>query len=160
MDEKPKRKPNRLKNYDYSQDGAYFITVCTKDHEELFGNITVEAAFCLRQLSDIGALVEIEISRLDQTYEEVSVDSYVIMPNHVHMIITICGGNRRQDAAPTSISRTINQWKRAVSMKVGFSPWQKSFHDHVIRNQEDYNRIAEYIENNPARWAEDRYYTG
>ena len=160
MDEKPKRKPNRLKNYDYNHDGAYFITVCAKDHDELFGNIAEGAAFCLLQLSDIGVLVESEISRLNQTYEDISVDSYVIMPNHVHMIVSVCGGKRRQNAAPTTISRAINQWKRAVSMKAGFSPWQKSFHDHIIRNQEDYNRIAEYIENNPARWAEDRYYFG
>jgi len=158
MDEKLRRKSNRLENYDYSNDGAYFITICTKDHEKLFDNISVGAESCRPQLSEIGVLVEPEIMRLSHTYENVSVDSYVIMPNHVHMIITICGGKRHQNAAPTSVSQIVSQWKRAVSIKVGFSPWQKSFHDHVIRNQEDYNRIAEYIENNPARWVDDCYY--
>ena len=59
-----------------------------------------------------------------------------------------------------TISRVIKQCKEYVTKQIGFSPWQRNYHDHVIRNQEDYNRIAEYIENNPARWAEDRYYTG
>jgi REP element-mobilizing transposase RayT len=158
MDDKPKRKSNRIQGYDYSQDGAYFITICTKDHAELFGKIAVGVASCRPQISEIGAVVESEILRLNKTYEDFSVDSYIIMPNHVHMIITICSGNRRQNAAPTSVSRAINQWKRVITMKVGFSPWQKSFYDHIIRNQDDYNRIAEYIENNPARWVEDRYY--
>jgi REP element-mobilizing transposase RayT len=156
MNESIKRKPNRIKNYDYSQHGAYFITICTKDHAPLFGNIVGAAPYRL-QMTDIGMIVESEISTLNNTYQNVSVDCFIIMPNHVHMIISINDNDRRQDAAPT-ISRMINQWKRTISIKVGFSPWQKSFHDHVIRNQEDYNRIAEYIEHNPMRWADDRYY--
>ncbi|MCL2010866.1 MAG: hypothetical protein FWG71_10055, partial [Synergistaceae bacterium] len=101
-------------------------------------------------------IIENEILTLSRTYEGVSVDCSVIMPNHVHMIIGIYG-NGRQDAAPT-VPRMMNQWKRAVSVKVGYSVWQKSFHDHIIRDEDDYRRIAEYIENNPQTWTEDCFY--
>jgi len=95
-------------------------------------------------LTHEGEIIENEISILSSTYEGVSIDSYVIMPNHVHMIIGIYdtwrheGDGRnaeehgRQNAAPT-VSRMINQWKRAVSIKIGYSVWQKPFHDHIIR---------------------------
>ena len=178
----PKRKPNRLKNYDYGQPGVYFVTVCTKNRDELFGTIppditAVGAASCRplascrphppkTHLSKIGEIVESEISQLSHTYGNVAVDCHVVMPNHVHMIIVIRDEGGRQDAAPTvhyngvapTVSRMINQWKRAVSIKAGFSPWQKSFHDHIIRNRSDYRQIAEYIENNPANWESDRFY--
>ena len=168
MKEIPQRKPNRLKDYDYSQDGAYFVTICAKNRLELFATIDVGAAFCRPCLTHAGKIIENEISILSSTYEGVSVDYYVIMPNHVHMIIGISDmwrheGNGRnaeehgRHAAPT-VSRMINQWKRAVSIKIGYSVWQKSFHDHIIRNENDYRRVAEYIENNPQRWTEDCFY--
>ena len=79
------------------------------------------------------------------------------------MIIGIYGkwihGNGRQDAAPT-VSRIISQWKRAISIKVGYSVWQKSFYDHIVRNGDDYQQIAVYIENNPQMWTEDCFYNG
>ena len=162
MNDLPQRKPNRLIDYDYNQNGAYFVTICAKDRLELFATIDVGAAFCRPCLTHVGEIIENEISTLSHTYEGVSVDCYVIMPNHVHMIIGIYGTwrneeNGRQNAAPT-ISRMINQWKRSVSIKIGFSPWQKSFHDHIIRNENDYRRITEYVENNPQRWTEDCFY--
>jgi len=158
MDYKPTRKINRLENYDYSQNGAYFITICTKDHSALFGKIIVGANCVRLELSEIGLTVDSEIPRLPDIYEGIVVSSHVVMPNHIHMIIEIENTGRTK-FAPT-ISRIIKQFKGAITKLIGFSPWQKSFHDHVIRNQEDYNRIAEYIDNNPAKWAEDRYYTG
>jgi REP element-mobilizing transposase RayT len=87
------------------------------------------------------------------------------MPNHIHMLITIpsdsgiTGAEGRLTTAPT-ISEIIRLWKRAVSKQIGFSPWQKSYHDHIIRNQEEYNYIAEYIDNNPAKWTEDCFCVG
>ncbi|MCL2873173.1 MAG: hypothetical protein FWF41_09460, partial [Betaproteobacteria bacterium] len=119
-------------------------------------------------------IVAAEILRLSQTYDGVAVDRHVVMPNHVHLLITIFDSNGRQDAAPTvarfnnngrqnaapAVSRMIGQWKRAVSMKAGFSPWQKSFHDHVIRNEQDYLHIVEYIENNPLNWSKDCFFVG
>ena len=91
MNELPKRKPNRLKDYDYSQNGAYFVTICTKNHENLFGAVIVGATCgrpCLH-LSAVGEIVENEIKRLSQIYDGAYVDCYVVMPNHVHMAIII-----------------------------------------------------------------------
>ena len=157
-----KRKTNRIKDYDYSQNGAYFITICAKNHAQIFGKIPdadAVGAVCGRPiLSQTGRVVEAEIAQLSKTYDNVYVDCYVVMPNHVHMIIVIdTQGNGQPQAAPT-VSRIVNQWKGAVTKKAGFSPWQKSFHDHIIRNEARYLLIAEYIQNNPAKWAQDRYY--
>ena len=184
----PVRKPNRLKGYDYSQVGKYFLTICAKDRLELFA--TIEAASCRPQYTHIGNVIEDEIATLSNSYPGVSVEFFVIMPNHIHMIIDIiaadggrrnaenrgrqdaenrrrqdaeiCGrqdaeNRRRQDAAPT-VSQMINQWKRAVSIKIGYSVWQKSFHDHIIRNESEYRKIVEYIKNNPIRWKQDCFY--
>ncbi len=176
----PARKHNRLQGYDYSQQGAYFITVCTQNRAELFGHITAVGANCVRpncvhpncvrpstELSDLGEIVRQAIETLSNTYPMVSVEAHVIMPNHVHMIIVIgsadvdrtqTNGQKqtigRTQFAPT-VSRMIKQWKGAITKRLGFSPWQKSFHDHVIRSQDDYLRIAEYMENNPAQWELD-----
>ncbi|MDR3054381.1 MAG: hypothetical protein LBU53_03130, partial [Zoogloeaceae bacterium] len=170
-----KRKPNRLTDYDYSQNGAYFITICAKDRAGIFS--TIEApdriddvgANCVRpnmpdnvrpQLSPIGIIIEKEIKALSKIYDQVAVDGYVVMPNHVHIIIVIGGAgieSGRTQFAPT-VSRVVKQWKGAITKQPGFSPWQKSFHDRIIRNEEEYTHIAEYIETNPARWSEDCFY--
>ncbi|MCL1874936.1 MAG: hypothetical protein FWF87_01600 [Synergistaceae bacterium] len=159
-----KRKPNRYKDFDYSQDGAYFVTICAKDRKEIFASIEIGEVSCSLRLTRVGEIIENEILLLSQVYDEVCVDCSVIMPNHVHMLIGIYGDwrydvNGRLQAAPT-VSRMIGQWKRAISIKVGYSVWQKSFHDHIIRNNYDYQQIAEYIEYNPERWTEDCLYNG
>lgn len=166
------RQRNRLQGYDYSQQGAYFITICTQNRAELFGHIV--GANCVRpftELSNIGQTVKREIETLAGVYPMVHVGEFVIMPNHVHMIILIDSGDDDQSQdrhltdgrniadgrtqfAPT-VSRIVKQWKGAVTKRVGFSLWQKSFHDHVIRNQDDYRRVAQYIENNPGQWQMD-----
>ena len=164
----PTRKRNRLQGYDYSRQGAYFITVCTQNRAELFGHIV--GANCVRppcvrpftELSETGHTVKHEIETLSSIYPTVHVSAFVIMPNHVHMVIVIDSRdidgrpqvNGRPQVAPT-VSRIIKQWKGSITKRLGFSPWQKSFHDHVIRNQHDYHRIAQYIENNPAQWQMD-----
>ena len=158
----PERKNIRLKNYDYSSAGYYFVTICVKDWHMMLGDV-VGAASCRPQLTDIGSIVETEISTLSRTYANVEINKYVIMPNHVHMIVCIFNdvdvcGSGRQNSAPT-LSQIIGQWEREVSINVGFSLWQKSFHDHIIRSEAEYQRISQYIDENPARWAEDEYYT-
>ena len=105
--------------------------------------------------SEIGKVVNENISILNDVYETVRVDKYVIMPNHIHLIIVIQSG--RTQFAPT-ISRIIKQFKGKITKQVGFCIWQKSFYDHIIRDEKDYLRIWEYIENNPVKWAEDKYY--
>ena len=160
-----KRKPNRIPEYDYSQIGAYFITICSSDMSHIFGRI-VGAATCrpYTLLSNTGKIIENEINQISNIYDCVSVDCYIIMPNHIHMIISIV--DRRPQVAPT-ISRVIKQFKGKVTKLVGATCgrplntpiWQRSFHDHVIRNDRAYQKIWEYIENNPYTWVEDRYYT-
>ena len=169
MTEVPKRKPNRLKDYDYSQEGAYFVTICAKGRSETFAtidNIGTNAAGCSPyggmkvKLSDIGQIVDISINNISKIYPFACVDTYVIMPNHVHMIIGIYEHGRQVAAPTTGVQTIIGHMKRSVSIQCGYSVWQKSFHDHIIRNEYYYRRIAEYIENNPETWMEDCFYMG
>ena len=80
-------------------------------------------------------------------------DKYVIMPNHVHMILSL------NEDSIIPLSQIVGSFKAGVSREIGFSVWQRSFYDHIIRSEADYKRICEYIENNPAKWALDKYYT-
>jgi REP element-mobilizing transposase RayT len=113
-------------------------------------------------LSEIGEIVENETIQLKGIYDIVDVDCFVVMPNHVHMIIVILPNGRTQSDGRTqfapTVSRIIKQWKGVITKKVGYPLWQKSFHDHIIRDENEYNRIAEYIENNPANWEEDCFH--
>jgi len=155
-----RRKKNRVKDYDYSQSGAYFITICVKDKREMLCKIPV-GANCVRPvLLEYGQIAEREIAVLSETYSAIDVACHIIMPNHIHMINVInneeqTGG--RTQFAPTN-SRVIKQFKGSISKKIGFSIWQKSFHDHIIRNEEDYTRIYDYIENNPITWEQDCHF--
>ena len=158
MKELPKRKPNRLKDYDYSQDGAYFVTICAKDRLEIFAAIDGVGTRADIKLSNIGQTIDISINNISQIYPFASVDIYVIMPNHLHLVLVIENHNGRQVAAPTMLHTIIGHLKRFVSMQCGFSVWQKSFHDHIIRNENDYRQIVEYIERNPQTWTEDCFY--
>ena len=103
-------------------------------------------------LSDIGIIAEHEIMKLNSIYDAVRVDKYCIMPDHIHMILTIdTDKNGRTQCAPT-ISRVIKQFKGSITKQIGRLIWQKSFYDHGIRNQQDYDEIWEYIENNPLKY--------
>ena len=147
-----------MKDYNYSSNGYYFVTICTKEKKLLFGKIDV-GANCVRPLTDCGTIVENEIAVLNNAYENVEVIKYVVMPNHIHMIIAItCGDDGRTQFAPT-LSRIIKQFKGAVTKKIGEQIWQKSFHDHIIRNGQSYRKIWRYIDENPLKWHEDCYYT-
>ena len=103
-------------------------------------------------LSEIGKMVDNELQKLSSVYSAVKVDKYCIMPDHVHLIISIsadeCG---RPQVAPT-ISRIVQQFKGAVTKQAGRTVWQKSFYDHGIRNRRDYDEIWEYINNNPRKY--------
>ena len=154
MTELRKRKSVRIEGYDYSQPGCYFVTICVKNNHEMLGRIV--GANCVRQhLSEYGIIVENEIKVLSETYNLVEVVKYVVMPNHIHMIISISDGGRTQ-FAPT-VSRMVKQFKGLVTKRIGFSLWQKSFHDHIIRDESEYRRIWQYIDENPQHWDEDEY---
>ena len=153
----PKRKKNRLTNYDYSQNGAYFITICVNDRKPLLSSITVGADIIRPnnvRLTKIGEIVDFSIKTIPNHYEGVFVDNYVIMPNHIHMIIHIENSGGRMISAPTIVAGM----KRYVSKQIGKSIWQKSFYDHIIRDEYDYQTKWQYIDENPEKWSEDELY--
>ncbi|RHO45873.1 transposase [Clostridium sp. AM09-51] len=155
----PKRKNIRLNDYNYSSNGAYFITICTKNKENLLWKNVVKRANCVRPLdqlplSKIGIVIENEIYKLNTVYENIKVDKYQIMPNHIHLIIFIYeDSNGRTQFAPT-ISRIIKQFKGSITKQIGFSIWQKSFYDRIIRNENEYQSVWNYIHNNPLKYLE------
>ena len=154
MNDLPKRKQIRLKDYDYSQNGYYFITVCTKNRECLFWE-TVGADIIRPKLSEYGKIVNVAINAIPTHYPDMKIDEYVIMPDHIHLILKISSDIKdgRMISAPTkSIMTVIGQMKRWVSKEIGFSVWQKSYYEHVIRNENDYIEKAQYILNNPLKW--------
>jgi len=153
MHELPKRKLNRLHNYDYTQSGAYFVTICTKDMKWLFGSINGGTM----TLNDNGIIADNELQKISTHFDNVEISNYVVMPNHVHLIVVIMPTGAASGAPTMPIGNIIRGYKSGVSRLIGVSPWQRNYHDHVIRNQEEYIRIDEYIENNPNRWHEDRY---
>lgn len=156
----PKRKPNRLKHYDYSRNGYYFVTICSKGRQNTFSKIEeVENCYPNVILLPNGKIIEENILKISEIYEHVWIDCFVIMPNHVHLIVGIdlADHTRRQVAAPT-LSQIVGGMKRASSMKAASSLWQKSFHEHIIRDEAGYLKISEYIENNPLTWKKDCYF--
>jgi len=158
--ELPKRKPNRLTEYDYSTPNAYFITVCTDNRRNLFWK-NIEAIIDRPEnvpLTNLGTIVRRSIEDIPKHYPTISVDHFVIMPNHIHLLLQInTDPDGRSVIAPT-ISTVVRLMKGAVSKQAGFTVWQKGFYDHVIRNNKDYRAIWNYIEGNPSKWAEDKLY--
>ena len=157
--ELPVRKSARLRGYDYSSVGAYFITICVKDgHELLWDDAPVGAHSVRPQLSSIGKAVETAITNIPRVYTGVKIDNYAVMPNHIHMILGIQGNHGRTLCAPT-VARVVKQMKEYITKQIGYSIWQKSYHDHIIRDDTEYQKIWKYINENPMRWTEDEYYT-
>ena len=150
------RKRLRLQDYDYSQNGAYFITVCTKGRKQLLSRIVGRGAFAAPQveLTECGKIAERYIKSIP------GIDKYVIMPNHVHLIIVIAenDGAVRAPHPTQSISTRIGAMKSLVSKEIGYSIWQTSFHDHIIRTEQDYAEIWQYIDTNPLTWESDCFY--
>ena len=154
------RKPNRIPNFDYGQEGSYFVTLCTHNRAPIFQMETLsESAPYLPSCSLQNQLICKWIKETQNKYQNISIDKYVIMQDHLHLLITI---NQSQSGASLEeIMRffktmTTNEYIRGV--KSGLFPpfdkklWQKSYYDHVIRNFQDYLETWEYIENNPAKW--------
>ncbi len=149
MNNLPKRKPIRMADYDYSAPGAYFITVCVSDRRPILWN--VGAATSRPSLSKIGLVVKTAILQISEYYPMISVDKYCVMPDHIHMLLSVkADDGGRQVAAPT-VSTVVGHMKRWVSIQIGNSIWQKSFIDRVIRNDKGYQAVWEYIENNPIK---------
>ena len=156
----PKRKKNRLENYDYSSCGAYFITICTLERRNYFWK-NVGAIIDRPQdveLSLYGEIVDEAMNNISSAYPALSVEGYVIMPNHIHILLRICADECGRPLVAPTISRVIKQLKGWVSKRVGTTIWQKSFHDHIIRNRKDYEEHLQYIYENPIRWGCDELY--
>ncbi len=155
------RKLTRLKGYDYSADGHYFITICTAEKQKIFGTIVGQGlAPAEIKLSALGKIADQQLKDIPKRFTNITVDKYVIMPNHIHAIIRI---EKAAGASPCpTLSDVVCAYKSLTTKNCkkyfNESIWQKSFYDHIIRDERDYLRIAEYIENNPAKWMEDKYY--
>ncbi len=156
------RKPNRLENYDYSRDGTYFITICVKDRKPILSKVRVGTGVpdCPRiLLLPYGEIADKYIHQLNNFYEHISVIKYVIMPDHIHFLLSISDGQSRTpvptrseikiDNKNSTISKFVSTFKRFCNKEYGNNIWQSRYYDHVIRNQEDYNEKWDYIENNP-----------
>ena len=167
--ELPKRKPTRLKGYDYSQNGAYFITICTHNRKCLFSNI-VGAIHELpeNKLTPYGKIVKQIIEILPDRFN-VSIPKYVIMPNHIHLIIEIYNGDEKRAIRESPlqyhrsvIDKMVGFLKMNVSKKIhnehSDKIWQRSYHDHIIRGEKDYQKIWEYIDTNSLKWGSDCFY--
>ena len=150
------RQPTRVQEYDYATPGAYFITICTKDRAPILSRVVGDDAHIVP--TPIGRLVEKYLQSIP------GIEKYVIMPNHIHMIVRIADGPigflENLASAPTQpIPSRMRSFKTLVTKELGRSIFQRSYHDHVIRGEQDYRDVWEYIDQNPARWREDELYT-
>jgi len=176
-----KRKPTRLKDFDYSTEGAYFITICTHNKQKILREIvgcglTAPYLSVLRTspLHRRGVFLDapkITLSKMGEIVDKyilstnnitgITVDKYVIMPNHIHLILILKNENGTSKApSPTNniISHSISTLKRFVNKEIGRNIFQRSFHDHIIRDENDYLKIWNYIDTNPVKWESDCFY--
>jgi len=170
------RRSIRLKGYDYSQSGAYFVTVCTHNRECLLGEITDGEMV----LNEFGKIVADEWIKTGEIRDEIELDAWVIMPNHFHGIVMIRRGDRPvapTPVAPTPVAPTpaalpgprpksigslMSGFKSAVTKRIneirktpGAKLWQRNYYEHIIRNEKSLENIRNYIIHNPAQWEED-----
>ncbi len=169
--ELPKRKKMRIKGFDYSQNGSYFITICTFNRKMVFGKIIDYMMI----LNEYGLMIKTNIQKLNCLYDGTSIDKYVIMPNHIHMIITICRERiacvPNDDPTKSQLSKMIQIFKSSITKAIrnrkrernacnAFPTgiWQAHFYDHIIRNEDEYQKIWQYIDENQLKWEDDCYY--
>ena len=170
-----KRKPNRLKGYDYNQQGYYYITICTKNRLNPFGEIINN----IMHLSQTGEIENKFWIAIPEHFKNIELDEFIIMPNHIHGIIIVNNGDvgnngvghpnhpiraisvDNYDRTKMIVSKIIHGFKSSATREIrrqlndfNFS-WQKSYYDHIIRDENDLNRIREYISNNPTNWETD-----
>ena len=160
----PVRKHNRLTVYDYSLPGAYFITICTHYKNSLFGKIENRIMYT----NTFGKIVQSCWNDLTTHYAGISNDIFVVMPNHVHGVILIHDeigreGYKPSPTKPHHLSEIVRAFKtysakgiNGIRKSPGVSVWQRSFYEHVIRDEKEYHEIGEYIINNPAKWESDK----
>ena len=151
----PVRKHPRLKNYDYSQCGCYHITICVKDRKPVLSRVVLAMDTAHRpeiQLTPAGRVTEQYVGNIESVYAGVSLEKYVIMPNHIHLLLLL------QPDAGVSVPTIVRSLKRMINKRLGQSIWQDSYYDVVIRNDAMYRCEWAYIDNNPDKWAEDELF--
>ena len=158
----PQRKPTRLKNFDYARGGAVFVTICVQDNILLFSDISKnEKGECILTLTEYGEIAKKHIEGINLKYPLFTVDNYVIMPNHFHIILT----KDRTEAPEQTTSRVIGWLKYAITSEInknenvpGRKIFQRSFYDHIIEGIKDYMNHWNYIYENPFAWKDDFYF--
>ena len=166
----PKRKRLRLKNFDYSIQGAYFITICTHNRKCMLSRVVGAIHESPEnQLTEYGKIVDRWLNNISE-HSKATIDRYVIMPNHIHLIIIITDNEELRAIRESPlrgrsvVSKIIGYIKMNASKEIhskygNVTVWQRGFHDHVIRDRDDYEKIAKYIYENPIRWQYDCFYT-
>lgn len=157
------RKHPRLKEYDYGQNGVYFVTICVRNREPLLSTVSVgRDAHIPPSLTLLrhGVITDKYIRRINAVYPTVSVDNYVIMPNHVHLLIRICDQSGGMRASRPTLHTVVRSLKTMVTKESGQAIWQDSYYDHVVRSERDYQEIWRYIDENPVKWEMDSLFSG
>ena len=174
MEELRKRKTPRYQSFDYNSAGIYFITICTQNRRGLLSRIVGTGVLDCPQpeLTRYGKITDKYIRQIHDFYEHLSVEGYVIMPNHIHLLLWVrenkntIGDGQSRTPVPTNIVRAnstcsqfVSTFKRFCNKEYGENIWQARFNDHIIRNREDYEEHVKYIYENPIRWYYDELYT-
>lgn len=149
----------------------YFITVCSKNMKPIFGKIVGfgvpdEPKSCSiidipkMQYSEYGKIVHKQIIEMNNIYKHIDINKFIVMPNHLHLLITVTNNGASGTPHPTNttVSSLVSTLKRFTNKKCNVNLWQRGFYDHIIRDEDDYLTKAQYIENNPAKWFNDKYY--
>ena len=165
-----RRKNIRIKDYDYTKEGIYFITICSYHRDNIFCKIDDEI-FDIEfndidfekyiENTNIGKYIEKGIQNINCIYKNVEVLNYVIMPNHIHVLIEFNDIPINKDGKEINLSKIISGFKQFVVKSLkgnNMNVWQKSYYEHIIRNEKEYNIVNEYITYNPLKWKVDEYY--
>ena len=166
MDELKNRKTTRLKRADYNRNQAVFLTICTKERKCILSHIVGTGIPDGPQveLTRYGQIADKYINQLNDFYDDLSVESYVIMPNHIHIMLWVKGIENGPSRTPvptvqnSSPSRFVSTFKRFCNKEYGVNLWQYRSNDHIIRNRQDYEEHLRYIYENPMRWYYDELY--
>ena len=159
------RKPNRCASWDYSNNGKYFITICTEQRKCILGKgIVGDGVLDVPrvELTENGKLCVKHIEEMNSIYSDIQTEKFIVMPNHVHMIITIDksqGTSRTPSPTNELIPRYISTLKRLTNKDFGENVWERSYHDHIIRSDDEYSKIWQYIDSNAVKWQNDCFYT-
>lgn len=158
----PVRKKIRLDGFDYSSCGMYFVTICTtKRYALLWEELSIGQNE--PSISQTGKIVDAAIQQIPCHYDAIEIDKYCIMPDHVHLIVIIRPNEQASHAVDPAVQETANavlqtvigSMKRWVSRQLGYSIWQKSFYEKIIRNRAEMDEIRQYIHDNPRKYAKD-----